>query len=255
MRQAAFATCLLLLLGGCGRGGDRQEDIPGMIALGAAANPLVATPSVAGQTAKTVEITFVAAIPLNQTATLAAFVDTGSTEGAYRIPAEGIQVDSGPGEYVVHKTLQIYSQKVLITLPTQDVLSALSKQPFAGAQVTYGLTLASAGATQNVIANFNVFPTGSTQLAWANPTIKITAPVSAAAVATNTSVPITAQITDATSESNKVGWYVSQGDVTNRRAANTSWNVKDAGAQTLVVTLHGVNTRGFAYDVIDVQSN
>ena len=255
MRYVSIAVLVSALWTGCGRGGDRQEEVNGLRSLGALVNPLVSTPSVAGKTATTVEVTFYASIPLGQTATLTPFLDTGNTAGAFRVPLSGILVESGTEKYDAHNTLQIFSQKVLITIPTTEKLTAVSPGPFIGAQLTYGLTITASGAKENAIGNLLVFPVGATQLFWVNPTIKITAPASAAAVSLKKQVSISASLTDGVPEDQKIGWFVTAGNVTNRRASNTSWTPTVSGPQTIIVTGHGVSSRGFSLDVIDVQAN
>ena len=247
----------MAVLPGCGRGGDRQEDISGLRSLGALVNPLVSTPSLSAKAPATVEVTFYAAVPLGQTATLTPFFDAGSSEGAFKLPVSAIEVETLSAAYVPHQTLTIFSQKVHLTVPTLDQLQAASKGPFSGIQLTYGLTIAAGGIEENIIANLNVFPAGASELAWTNPTVKIMAPTPLAAVSISDLVFLKATVAGGVGESQKVGWFVSQGSVTNRRAASTSWTLTktETGPQTIIVTLHEINTRGFAFDVVDVHSN
>ena len=246
----SFAVLGLTACGG--RDGDRQENIDSLRTFGLAASPLVNSPSVDGQPAKTVEVTFYAAVPLGLTAALTPFVDHASSLGAVPLPAAAIAIEAGSEHYEDFNSFRLFSAKAKLTLPTT---AAFHKANFAGGQVRYGLTVTAGADHEDVVADLVLFPDGAPQLAWQNPTIDITTPLSAAGVATSGTIDLKAEIGNVNAEGVKVGWFVSKGQVANRRAAATTWKLTNAGPQTVAVAVHGIQSRGFAIKVIDVTGN
>jgi hypothetical protein len=247
--------CALAFLGltACGgQGGDRQENIESLRTFGIAAAPLVNSPSVAGQPAKTVEVTFYAAVPLGVTAALTPFVDHASSLGAVPLPAAAIAVEDGSESYEDYNNYRLFSAKAKLALPTA---AAFRQADFAGGQVRYGLTVTAGGDHEDIVADLVLFPEGAPQLAWQNPTIAVIGPINASGVPTTGTIDLKAEVGNVNDEGVKVGWFVSKGQVANRRAAATTWKLTDAGPQTVAVVVHGIQSRGFAVKVIDVTGN
>jgi len=251
------AVLAILLVAGCGfGGGDRQEVIDKLRTLGVTANPPLTEPSVAGQAPKTVELTIFAAMPLGQTATLTAFKDSaGASNGALILQESEITILPDPAVYTDYNGIRIYSAKARITIPIAAAFGKGAALPVLGAQLRYGLKIIGPSNSEQVIADIPVYPTGAPELKWQTPSIAITQPVDGATVAIKGGVDVKATVTNPTNEPIKIGWFVTAGQIANRRAAETSWSVKAQGTQTILVTIHGLNTRGFALKAITVTGN
>jgi hypothetical protein len=114
------------------------------------------------------------------------------------------------------------------------------------------LTVATSNDHEDVIASLTVYPAGAPQLAWKNPTLAIADPLSNATVSTSGKIDLNATITNPQNEGVVVGWFVTDGDVDNRRASSTQWSLTHTGTETVAATVHGVTSRGFAMQIINV---
>jgi hypothetical protein len=245
----AIATLLTACGGG---GGDQQEDINALRTFGIAASPLVTTPSATTESPSAVEVTLYAAVPTGATATLSPYADDGSTEGATMIGTSAITVDPSTAQYVEYNNYRLFSEKAKIVMPTA---AAFRGGPFVGAQVRYGLTVATATDHEDVIASLALYPAGSPQLAWQSPGIDIAAPVADGTVSTASDVDLNASFTNPQNEELKIGWFVTDGTVGNRRASATTWKLSHTGTETVAVTIHGISSRGFALKVVNVTAD
>jgi hypothetical protein len=229
-----------------------QERISSLRAFGATPVPLVSLPSDDTEPTRTVEVTFYAAVPLGLTATVAPFLDTGSSVGALPLPLSAISVDESSEAYTDHSGYRLFSEKVRLTIPAVSAFNRPIDGVFKGGQIRYGLTVTAGSEHEDMIANINIFPEGAKELDWENPKIEISSPLSGSSFSTASPSELLSSVTNPNSEDVKVGWYVSDGEVSNREAANTSWKLGAAGAKTVAITVHGFNSRGFALHVIDV---
>jgi hypothetical protein len=235
---------------GCGApGGDRQEVISSLRTFGISVEPLVPslTINVASPSIATVKL--YAAVPLGETATLSPFVDSGSANGAIPISAENIEIQAGSEEYVDYNKFRLFTALAKVTLPGVEAFR--SPGGFTGGQVRYGLSVATATQREDVISNIAVFPEDSPEAGWTNPTVDISSFKNGASVKTG-KVQLAATITKPNEESVKLGWFVSSGEIQNRRAEETTWQLSDSGPQTVAVTIHGSKSRGFFLKVVDV---
>ncbi len=234
----------------CSDDTDRQEQVISLRSFGMSSEPLVATPTLDPGNPKFARITIYASVPLGQTATILPFADTGNPAGAVMIPASDITVIAGSETYVDYNKFRLFSAQANVKIP---LLAALSHGPlFSGGQIRYGLTIESAGVHEDVIANIAVFPEGAPETNWANPKLDITSMTEGSSFPIADDVDLAASIENTNAESLKIGWFVSSGEVSNRRASATKWKIKERGNQTVTVVVHGIRSRGFALKVINV---
>ena len=252
--MTAWILVLSPLWGACSRGGgdDRQEKIASLRTLGIAIqNPLVTTPSVEGQSAKSVLVKLYAAVPLGEKAAIQPFEDAGSGNGAINVPASSIDIVAGKDNLTGYHGFQLFTAEARIIVPTLAQLRVAASQ-FIGGQLRYGLTVATTFEHEDVIANILVVPDGAAEVAWTNPSIDTPDLVKNNVVSIAGDIDLKAAIVNPNNESLKVGWFVTDGEVSNRRAAETVWTLKNPGPVTVAVVVHGTRSRGFDVKVIDV---
>jgi hypothetical protein len=240
-----FVLTALIAAASCGGEEERYEKVGKLRALGTASTPVVAQPSTA-DAPQTVTLTFYAAVPNGDTVTATPFLDEGSL---YALPLP-LEVVPGSETYTGQAAFQLYSVKTTVAIPTIDQLPI---EPGTGfARVRYGLTLTDGGEEEKIVGTLLVYPEGSSELAWATtpPSIDVTEPAASATVSGK--LDIKAAITNPIGEDMRVGWFVSDGEVKNRRAKETEWDKAGAGPQTVIVTARGMKTGAFTLKAVDV---
>jgi hypothetical protein len=202
-----------------------------------------------------VTVTLYAALPRGQTASIAGYDDTQRSAGAVALKSKNISIIPGSETYTAYNAFQLFSAKAQILVPTLQELALIGKGAFVKAQLRYGLTVTTnEGQREHVLSNLNVYPPGSSELAWKDPTVSIVAPLLGAQILTNAAVDLVATVVNPNAESLKMGWFVSKGLVSNRRSSEASWTLKEAGDQTVVIVVHGKQSRGFGFHIVDVVS-
>jgi hypothetical protein len=239
--------CVGALVTGCDGDSERPEKLDKLRGLGVQATPLVASPSVDGETPKTVELTVYASLPIGQTATVAAYADEESFLSV-NTPADQIAVDEASIKYDEYPGLQIMSFKAKVPVPTASDMAR-----FGGSgNVRYGFVLNAGDEEEKMVGNFLVYPEDAPQLAWTNPDAAVSAPIDGGTVSSGGESDLKADLADPNGEDLKVGWYVTSGEIKNRRARNTIWKEPDAGPQTVILTVRGRQSRGFAMKAFSV---
>ena len=252
---AFLMTAAAVIITGCGsRGGAAQEQISGLRTLGVLVDdPLVNTPSSSDQNPNQAHIVIYAAVPLGITATVKPFVDSGSTEGALQLPISAIHINGGTNIYDEHNSFRLMRMPASIDLPTSNQFMKNSRSSsFSGGQISYGFTISTSDTEENTIANLNVFPSEAAQSSWKTAKLTLASPADGSTVSKANTINLTATVSDGVGENEVIGWFVSDGTVSNRRAISTTWKPAHTGPQTIVVVFHGVSSRGFAIVVHDV---
>lgn len=243
LKRLGFAAVALLTLSACNGEDERFEDIKKLRAFGSSTLPVVTEPSTEAAP-KIVTITVFAAVPLGQTVTAEPYADPAA-ENLSQIP---VTIVPGSEKYEDHATFRVYSVQATQAVPTAAVFaSPLGAPEFV--RLRYGIRLVSGDESENVVGNSLIYPAGSEILARQPPTIAITKPATTDVSGTE---DLEATITDPNDEAMRVGWFVSDGEVKNRRARVTEWKTPGAGPATLIVTIRGRKTGAFAFQVLDV---
>jgi hypothetical protein len=243
--RALLLAALALVLAACDGDEDRQEVIAKLRGIGAGTTPLVSEPSVAGEAPKVVAVTVYAALPDGETATIEPYSDLPGPF-ALSLPVEAVTIDTASVKYDALPGFQLLSFKAALAVPEAAYL-----EPLGGAgQVRYGFFLKSGDEEEKMVGSFMVYPKDSPELAWTNPEIAVVTPTEGETVSGD--VDLEATIVDPNDEGLKLGWFVSDGEIKNRRAKETVWAAPGAGEHTLIVTAHGKRSRGFAMKVVSV---
>jgi hypothetical protein len=108
--------------------------------------------------------------------------------------------------------------------------------------VKYGLTIKDGSETENIIGAVLVFKNDAVPApSGLNVTINDTVDFS-----NETEGSIGANLLNPTSERFKISWFVSSGEIKNRRALVTKWTPSKSGDQALIVTARGLDTGSFS---------
>ena len=258
-RPILIAMLALALLGtSCGRGSsdDPQERISSLRTLGVAVlNQLVVTPSPEGQARSKTTIRLYAAIPLGTQGSIKPFKDksTSGSGGTFTVSPEAIMVDAASANYQDYNSFRIFSESATIPLPTLTELGSAAGS-FTGSQLRYGLTVATATEHEDVVGNILIMPEGAAETRWTNPTIELPDLNQNSAVSIANDIELRADVDNINSESLKIGWFVSAGEVANRHAAQTVWTLKYTGPATVIAVVHGTKSRGFGFKVTDIRA-
>jgi hypothetical protein len=190
-------------------------------------------------------LTIVAALPLGSTVDVAEpFVEPGPPRG---LPGS-LTVDASTAKYENHKAFRLYSVQATVPIPTAETLKI---DPALGyASMLYGVHLAGPSGDQKIEGKLLVYPHGDPALVWTAPTVDIANPTDGAAVSGDQDLKGSAD--SASGENLRVGWYVDDGEIKNRRAISTSWTKAPAGNHTLLLTVRGLKSGTFAYKAVDV---
>ncbi len=247
----SFIFIFIFIFVHCGEEDSRQEVIDKLRTLGVSSSNLTPSPSAEEGNSESVEVTLHAAIPLGQTASLEAFKDLVDASGVYPIALDGVNIEKGSEVYEEFSTLRIFTARAMITMPK---ISQLASSPlsFLGTQIRYGLKVrTSDGQEEKVIASLNVLPMTQKKPEWKDPILEIISPTKGEELSIDTDIPIEVRV-DNPEEEVKIGWFVTEGAVSNRRARQTTWKFKQPGDKLLIVTAHGKKSRSFTKIVIPV---
>jgi hypothetical protein len=242
------STALLLLAlawasQACNEDEARYEVIDKLRGLGVAAAPLVATPST-GASQHSVTLTFHAAVPLGETVTAEPYVDDAS-KYAFPVP---LQIVAGSAKYQDLAAFRHYSVQATVAVPTAAALAIPADPGFQ--RIRYGLVLRSGSEEEKIVGNFAVYPEGATEADWEAPTAEVSAPASGTTVSGEEDLKAT--IANSIGEPIRVAWFVSAGEVLNRRAKETTWDTGGSGPQTVIFTARGRRSGAFVMRAIDV---
>ena len=249
MRTCGVGVVVVALMSSCGRNTARQEVIQKLRCLGVLADPLVSTPS-AKKGAATVNLLIHVAVPSGGSVSVSPFKDTVQNETGVTLSTSDLKVDSGSAKYQEFGGIRLFTVNATAVVPTIATFTG-NPSSFIGATVKYGFRVEAGSSSENMIGTFLVEPEGAAALAWKAPTIDIPAVTDGMSVAKG-DVPIAAKVTDTNGEDTKLGWFVTSGQVTDRRSASTTWSADTVGSQTMIVTVHGNQSRGFGLKAVAV---
>jgi hypothetical protein len=243
-----FSFVLFVVACACNEDMDRQEVLDRFRGLGSIADPLVSIPSV-GDIVSEVELTVYLVMPTDQEIVSA---EPYEDDGSVAVPALGkdsVFVDASSITHQDYNEVRVGSFKATLLVPGAESLPALASLPRA--QVRYGFVVKSDTDTETIVGNFVVAKPDGEELAWQVPTISVATPETDG-VLDPTSMDLEARINNVNDEPLKMGWFVTSGEVSNRRALTTTWKEYDKKDQSIIATVHGKWSRGFSFQVINV---
>jgi hypothetical protein len=247
-----FGITALSLLVGCGGTEDPFERLTKLRGIGVKASPVVSQPST-DATPQSVQLTVYAALPAGKTADVEAYEDVVAPNVA-KIAKADIIIDQASKQYDDYNGIRVLSFNATVKIPNQATFFTDPTNPIRN-QIRYGFKLSSESEEEIIVGNHLVVPSDDTRLSLKDPTIAIDTPSDTADVKKDEDVKLVATVSNPNKEQVKVGWFVTSGEITNRRAKSTLWNKFETGAQTVIVTAHGKDSKGFAMSVVQVTVN
>jgi len=238
--------CMALAVGACNEPVDRQEQIDRLKGIGLVASPLVNSPS-QGSTINATQITGYATIPLGKTPVVTAYLDQ-PTAGAISVKTDEIIIDASKQELTTYEGFQLLKFVARVTIPSVTLIQRFTDD-FQGIQFRYGFTVSTEDDVEYIVGSFLVYPEGSEELQWTNPVISIDSPTENQSLSAEEEFDVIATLTKPNDEDVKLGWYVSEGEISNRRAGETTWTLPTKGKHTLILTARGKKSRGFAIQI------
>jgi hypothetical protein len=145
--------------------------------------------------------------------------------------------------------MQIASFKANFTNPNDSIF--LTQGAGKLLRVRYGFLVQSGSEEEKVVGDVVMLAPGEPELSWSAPTAQIENPADGATIP-NGDFELNANVSNPNQESIKLGWYVSSGEIDNRRAKAASWKEFASGPQTIILTVRGKKSRTFSYSVRNI---
>jgi hypothetical protein len=230
----------------CGGVGEKFEKLKKLRGIGVSANPMIAVPSTE-VVPQIVTLTTYVSVPLDQDISVDTFEDVGSSL-AFPVLNLTITTDPACTEY---GTLQICSFESTFVVPSDEVLHL---DILKAARLRYGFNVTTKNQVENMVGDVLVVPEDSDELDVEPLTIDIKEPLETKEVKRHHETAIEAEITNENDENVKMGWFISAGELKNRRAVSTTWTTGGDDEQTLIATVRGKRSRGFAMKVLNYKA-
>ncbi len=242
---------LLATVYSCGEEQERQEVLNRLRGLGVVAFPLVSEPSSDNQPNR-VDVSIYVAIPKGESIVSAEPFTDESIPGAYMVGEEQVSIDTSSINYDDYNGFRVANMTASVVVPEEASFRILSN-PFIGAQLRYGFAVSTSNDTEYITGSFLVYPKGSDELSWSNPTVTLNSPVSGASFKAGEEVSLEATIINPNEEPIKIGWFCDDGKIVNRRSSSTTWIApSQSGQYTIFMTVRGKSSRGFSMEAIQV---
>ncbi len=246
-----FALAAFVLLTSCGDDSARPEVLDKLRVIGVGTAPVASAPAAAGAT-QNVTLTAYAVVPKGETVTIGTFDDEVSPLN-YTVPASQVTVTQPQAtDYTDLGAFQLVKATATVPVPTEDVFNRFPNSN-KGVRVRYGLTIVGAKKTEYVVGSFMTYKAGSPELLWQAPAVDIEKPTDQESLSIpKKGLEMIGKVTNPNDEETKVGWYVSSGEIENRRAYATKWREAKDGKQTVILTARGKKSKAFTLKVIEV---
>lgn len=238
MDRVIKATTLYVFfaLAACGDDTIRQEEITNLRGIGVEQSPIIAKPG------SVVTLTFHMAAPQGKSISATPYIDSVFRYGT---STKVTLIDTVPSEQKLG-AISTYTLRASFTVPS-DAATVASLESGTPLRTRYGVTFNDGSRTENIVGDTLIYKTSTPdQVA---PTITIDQPLTTD-ISTTTSISST--ITNSIVEDNRVSWFVSSGEIKNRRAKSTEWSKIGSGEQTLIVTTRGAKSGAFAMKTVKV---
>ena len=122
--------------------------------------------------------------------------------------------------------------------------------PDGSSAIAYAMRFTQGGEEERVRGKIKLYPADSPSLSLTKPSVSITSPVANSETAGGT-VQLKASLTKSMEESYRISWFVADGEIPKRRAAETDWENMGGGNKTIIVTIRGLQSWNFAIDKLD----
>ncbi|MFW7381517.1 MAG: hypothetical protein ACOH5I_22100 [Oligoflexus sp.] len=121
------------------------------------------------------------------------------------------------------------------------------------ASVSYAMKFNQGGEEELVRGRIKVYrPEKSNELrGLGSPVVDIVAPLDASQLV-GEELTLKAEVSNPRDEATRLSWLVAEGKIERPRAAETEWKDVGPGSQTIIVTVRGLDSWNFHYDVVDI---
>ncbi len=228
--KALFLVVLTFL--GCSGESDRVEAISKLRALGVSA-----TPSFVSQEASpgaAVSLEFLVAVPKDHVITAEEYDISKEEPFSFKITPD-------PSTITYQDVGDLRIAKVTASGVLPPTAAAIDFRGVSSFGIKYGLTIKDGSESENIVGAVLIFKDGASP-APSGLNVSISDPID---FSNNTEGNIAANLQNPTSEKFKVSWFVSSGEIKNRRALITKWTPNRSGEQALIVTARGLDTGAF----------
>lgn len=236
--RVAQAIVIAGLISSCNDDADRPEVINKLRALGVQQTPINAKPG------DQVQLTFYLAGPKGLTLQPSVELDS---DAKYSVPV-AVTPSNGAVSESDAGALALYSYQATLNVESSPGLDQ-SLVALGYGKLRYKVKFEATSDDETIVGDTLVYPSGSPQLTWTGTDISLDKP---AATTSRGIVNLESTVTSNGQESNRIAWFVSAGAVKNRRARITTWNISDAGPQTVIVTARGSKSGAFAIKTVSV---
>jgi hypothetical protein len=227
-----------LIMSSCDDGGERQERVEKLRALGVVSNPAVLSPS-ANQGELTIHATL---LPGQEVTALKLYEEDN---GGPVVPV-ALALKPETATYTDYSQLRIFSVSATILAP--PFLEFSERSPFH--RLRYGVEIVAGEETEKIVGNILYYPNSAEEASWQNHTLALEKPEQVGN--SGDELDLAAALTKAQEETVRIAWFVSSGKIQNRRAITTKWLDMSSGQQTVVLTARGRQSGATSFVVRDV---
>jgi len=245
MRQLTLLVFMLISVS-CRQNEDRHERIDKLRGIGVTATPPV-TPATVGDAISDVKLTVLFAAPKGSAIEASSFVDKAQAQLKV---LDNVVVDDSTRKLADEGALTLYSFDANFSAPSSELFSQPGFQN--GVRLRYAFEAAIGEDEEVMIGDIVMAPEGAKQLVFENPVASISLPAAGETVARGAEVTLEGAVESKNGELLKYGWFVSSGEVDNRRAKTATWTGFDEGEQTVIFTVRGRSSRAFGYAIVKI---
>lgn len=244
---AFFASTLTLSCGLDNSDSERQELVDRLRALGVAAVPLVSTIPADSESSQQVTLTVHVATPSNEPVAIEGFRNVGRKGANVVLQPSQIVIDETATQEQKVGNLRVISFKATVLVPSEKYWLGVR-----GGTVQYGFKVTNGSQSELISGEFLAFRSGQPELAWTNPTLAVKYPEAESIASKGANGEITMVISKSQSEIMLPGWFVSTGNVEQRRSETTNWKPGESGEHAVIATARGADSLGFAIQIVKV---
>lgn len=219
---------------------NRFERIDKLRALGVTTSPIGLTPA-GSDGSQAMTLSFFLVAPLGSTLQFEPYEDEKSR---FAIPVK-LSVAETSDKRTDYATFSIHQIDAVLTPPPAGLFPIPEDPGFV--RLRYGLRVTAANEEEVIVGTAVLYANNTIRPSYQPLSVQIVTPESQGLLGNEAT--IAASVDNPNDENVKIGWFVSSGQVKNRRARQTIWSDIKGGKQTMIVTVRGLKSGTFAFDV------
>jgi len=241
---------MLIWLSSCGESSDRYEQLTKLRALGASSDTTVAVPSTEGSD-QVVNLTVHAAVPKGADISAEVYLDARSL---YTILVPDLEIVAGSESYIDYEDFRHYTLAARFTVPNEATLKSLGWNG-GSALLRYGVKLTSGSEEEKIVGDvaLDAADSEAVQVEWGSLQITSFDPTEGSTLVKSSEIDLKA-VVETGSDKYKYGWFVTSGEVDNRRSLDTKWTLGDKTKQTLILTVRGKVSKSFDIKIVEYET-